>query len=459
MTLLRSLSFRLALLYLAVFAGSIALLGGLFYWIEVARPLAEIRRDVRSESVALGEVYRRDGSQALAAVLETRAGTEAPRAAYHALIDAEGKPLTANLPSWPRAFAPGWKRIEADIAREGDEDEYEALVLDQRLPGGLRLLLGRDVDDIDELEESLSDTVLWIVPALLLLGICGGALMSRVIGARLDTISNAARAVIEGDMSSRIALHGASDDFDHLAATLNLMLDRLEASLEAVRRVSDSVAHELRTPVARLQAALAELHDQPTSAGTAQALAEATRLQTVIDAVLRISRIEAGRHAIAARPIDLSALLADVVEFYQPEAEARGQHLDAEIAEDLSLAGDGDLLFQGFANLLDNAVKFTPDGGAITLEALARDGAIRVEIRDNGPGIAPELLDRVSERFYRAPDTAGVTGLGLGLSLVAAIAAAHRSTLDFRSENGGFRAIWRFRRDKPPTTQPGPLPA
>jgi len=444
MTLLRSLSFRLALLYLAVFAGSVAVLGGLFYWIEVARPLAEIRSDIRREITALHEVHRRDGTNALAAALDARVAADAPRGAYHALLDARGEPLTTNLPSWPQAFAPGWKRIEADIAREGDEDEYEALVLDMELPGGLRLLLGRDVDDIDELEESVSDTVLWIVPALLLLGVCGGALMSRVIGARLDAISGAARAVIEGDLSSRIPLRGASDDFDRLAATLNLMLDRLEASLEAVRRVSDSVAHELRTPVARLRAALSDIHDRPAPDGIAQALAEATRLQTVIDAVLRISRIEAGRHAIARRPVDLSALLADVVEFYLPEAETRGQRIAMAVAPELAVAGDGDLLFQGFANLLDNAVKFTPEGGTISVAAAVEDGAVRVEFRDDGPGIPQDLLGRVTERFFRAPDTAGTAGLGLGLSLVAAVADAHRSTLAFPGSDGGFRALWQF---------------
>ncbi|HEY6816070.1 MAG TPA: ATP-binding protein [Croceibacterium sp.] len=444
MTLLRSLSFRLALLYLAVFAGSVALLGGLFYWIEVARPLAEIRGDIRSESAALSEFYRGEDPAALTAALEARAVAEAPRVAYHALLNSRGEPLTANLPSWPGNFAPGWKRIEADVAREGDEDEYEALVLDQQLPGGLRLLLGRDIDDIDELEESLSDTVLWIVPALLLLGVCGGALMSRVIAARLDAISSAARGVIDGDLSSRIELRGASDDFDRLAATLNLMLDRLEASLDAVRRVSDSVAHELRTPLARLQAELADLSASPAPEGAARALAEATRLQTVIDAVLRIARIEAGRHAMTARPVDLSALLADVIEFYQPEADVRGQQLVVSVAPGLSFAGDGDLLFQGFANLLDNAVKFTPDGGTIVIGAAEEGGAIQVEVRNDALVSAPEQLDRVTERFFRAPGAAGVVGLGLGLSLVAAIAVAHRSDLSFRSDEKSFLAIWRF---------------
>jgi signal transduction histidine kinase len=444
MSLFRSLSFRLALLYLAVFAGSSALLGGLFYWIEIARPLVAIRSAVRMESAELHAVHRRGGIDALVDALEERAAAGAPRRAYHALLDARGDALSANLPSWPRDFVPGWKRIEADVAREGDEDEYEALVLDQRLPGGWRLLLGQDVDDIDELEESLSDTVLWIVPALLLLGTLGGALMSRVIGARLDAISRAARAVTDGDWSRRIAVRGANDDFDRLAATLNLMLDRLEVSLEAVRRVSDSVAHELRTPLARLQASLADIHDEPGSANAEDALAEATRLQAVIDAVLRISRVEAGRHLVVPTTVDLSTVILDAIEFYQPEAEARRQTLSAVIEPGLTVAGDRDLLFQGFANLLDNAVKFTPERGTIAVTAASSAEGVRVEIRDSGAGVAPEMLGRVTERFFRAPSATGVSGLGLGLSLVAAIAAAHRSALAFSSADNGFIVRWQF---------------
>jgi len=444
-TLLRSLSFRLVVLYLAVFAASAATIGGFLYWVEIARPLAEVRSGIRAEAEALDEVYRREGPGGLAAALERRAARNAPRAPYHALLDASGEAVTANLPSWPGTFVPGWKRIEADVAREGDEDEYEALVLDRRLPGGERLLLGRDVDDIDELQERVGDTMLWIVPALLILGTLGGALMSRVIGKRLEAISDAALAVIDGDLSSRIEMRGASDDFDRLAATLNLMLERLERSLEAVRRVSDSVAHELRTPVARLQTTLAEFRDRPEREGISEALAEARRLQPAIDAVLRISRIEAGRHEIVRRPVPLSELLGDVAEYYQPEAEARDQVLETDIAPALTVEGDRDLLFQGFANLLDNAVKFTPSGGRIALSAAAEGALVRIEVRDSGPGIAPEYLGRMTERFFRAPGAEGVGGLGLGLSLVAAIAGAHGSRLAFASD-AGLRVTWRLPR-------------
>lgn len=444
MTLLRSLSFRLAVLYLAVFAASVATLGGLVYWVEILQPLAEVRDGIETEMEELGEVYRREGPLGLAEALELRAATGGSRAPYHALLDRNGQALTANLPSWPQTFVPGWKRIEADVAREGDEDEYEALVLDRRLPGGERLLVGRDVDDIDELQERVGDTMLWIVPALLILGTLGGALMSRVIGQRIEAISDAALAVIDGDLSSRIALRSANDDFDRLAATLNLMLERLERSMEAVRRVSDSVAHELRTPVARLQTALSDLRDQPEREGIGEALAEANRLQAAIDAVLRISRIEAGRHEIALQAVSLSSLLADVAEYYQPETEARNQRFETDIPPDLTVKGDPDLLFQAFANLLDNAVKFTPSGGKVALSAVKEEGVVRVDVQDDGPGIPQEFLGRVTERFFRAPGAGGVAGLGLGLSLVAAIAAAHGSRLDFASDDSGFRAIWRL---------------
>src|SRR5690606_6848963 len=153
--------------------------------------------------------------------------------------------LTANLPSWPGALEGAWIRIEADVAIEGDEEEHEALVHDTLLSDGSRLLVGRDIDTLDDLEEALTDTLVWLLPALLLLSLGGGAVMSREIGRRIDGVSAAARGVIAGDLAERVELRGTRDDFDQLGETLNLMLDRIEHGMDAVRRVSDSVAHEL----------------------------------------------------------------------------------------------------------------------------------------------------------------------------------------------------------------------
>lgn len=449
MKLLGSFSFRLALIQAAVFAVAVAVLLGFFYWISITRPEADVKTRLTTESEQLGTLYERQGVTALAHALERRAAAKTRRQAYHALIDGDGHTLTANLPSWPRASQDGWLRLDADVYRDGVEDDHEALSLDRTLPGNVRLLIGRDVEDLDRIERAIRRAAQWVFPPALLLVILGAALISRAISKRIDAMSSAARQVMGGDLSGRVPLRGHNDDFDALGETLNAMLDRIEASLESVRRVSDSVAHELRTPLARLQAELAELRAAPARRMpelAERAEGEAERLARMADAVLRISRIEARRHHAEMRAVDLSALLADAAEYHAPEAENHRQRLETDIAPGLGVRGDADLLFQGVSNLLDNAIKFTPEGGHILLSAQPSDGGVLVALSDDGPGIAPELIAKVGERFFRAPDANGVPGFGLGLALVNAIAAAHHSILRLHDAGPGLRVEWRLAR-------------
>lgn len=460
MKLRGSLSFRLALTYAALFSASVALLGGLYYWLAIESPLRAVRAELQAEGRQYLALYRRSGGDALAVTLERRAGAPSPRIAYHALLRPDGSAIATNLPSWPHAFTASWLHIEADISREGDEDEYEALVLDQLLDDGGRLLIGRDIEDLDELEEGLRDTLVWLLPVLALLGIVGGALMSLAIGRRLEAVTNAARRVIAGDLSERIPVRGSGDDFDQLSETLNLMLARIEESLESVRRVSDSVAHELRTPLARLQASLLELQQDGDQEGKllAEMVEEAQRLQTIFEAVLRISRIEASLPR-DFELVDISALLTDAAELYQPAAEARGQALSIDVQPGLTALGDRHLLFQAVSNLIDNSIKYTPPGGAISVRAADQGAGLVLTVSDSGPGIPPELRDKVIERFFRAPAAEGVPGLGLGLAFVSAVAAFHKSSLRFAAAEPGLRVEWRL----PPTKadrpeQPGAAP-
>lgn len=447
MRLLNSLSFRLALVYAGLFLVSVCALAGLYYWVSIHRPLESVRAEVVAESAEVMRLYGAGGPEVAARFLERRVGVPSPRMAYHALLRPDGSVVTTNLPSWPREHTRTWLRIEADISHEGGEEEYKPLVLDRMLPDGGRLLIGRDIDDLDDIEEAMKEAAVWLLPMIVLLVISGGALMSRSIGRRIDAVSAAARRVIEGNLSERVPLQGTGDDFDRLGETLNLMLARIEDLVEAVRRVSDSVAHELRTPLTRLHADLRELcaAPEPDRERLLGALEEAERLGGMFDAVLRISRIEAQRHAADIRPIDLSKLLHDAAEFYQPAAAERAQTLDVDIAPRLKTTGDPDLLFQAMSNLLDNAVKFTPEGGTIRLTGAVDGPEVVVTVSDTGPGIPPHLIDKVVERFFRAPAASDVPGFGLGLSLVAAVAAHHGSKLRFVPAAQGLRVEWRFR--------------
>jgi len=272
--------------------------------------------------------------------------------------------------------------------------------------------------------------------------------MLPAITRRIDAVTRTARRVMAGSMTERIPLRGTGDDFDELAEALNLMLSRIEESVEAVRRVSDNVAHELRTPLARLHADLDELRmagDEGERQRLAdQAVTEAERLQAIFDALLRIARIESGRHLAGVKPIDLSTLLADAVEFHTPDAEARGQRIEARIADGLAIEADPNLLFQAVSNLLDNAIKYGGEGGVVTVVGERRHGWVELAIADTGQGIPDAYRDRVTERFFRLSTTADQPGTGLGLALVAAIVALHRWTMEIGDAGPGTRVSIRF---------------
>lgn len=439
--LFRSLTFRLALIYLALFAVSVALLLAATYFLSVARPADDVQAAIAREADALADTYIVDGEAALIRALERRAATVSERKAFHAFVGRDGVAV-ANLPSWPAARGAGWRRFEADLYVDGDEEDHEALVYEQAFRDGARLFVGRDIEDIDEREELIEQLMLWGTVAVLVLGLAGGLLMSLAVGRRIEAVNATARRVIAGDLSGRVPTRGSGDDFDRLGDTLNVMLARIEALVEAVSRVSDSIAHELRTPLARLQADLGELAGESDADQQRRlldaALAEAARLQATFDALLRIARLESGRHVLARQPVDLARLLRDAAELYAPAGEEAGKSIKEVSDESLVVAGDPNLLFQAVANLLDNAVKHTPAGSRIVLSGRRDRGDVVIEVADDGAGIADAERGRVTERFYRVPGSEHRPGLGLGLSLVAAVAGAHGAALELADNRPGL---------------------
>lgn len=436
----RSLTLRLGLIYVALFLTSTAALFGAAYWIGVYRPLLDAAGEVRREAADLATIDEGGGRDALLRALQVRQKT-GPKRPFHALIAPDGRTVAANLPSWPADPIEGWTTLEADIYQAGQEQDYEALVVERRLRDGARLIVGRDVEAIDDRDELYTIGSVWLILIAALLAIGGSVAMSRAVGRRIDAVTRTARRVMAGDLAERIPLRGTGDDFDELAATLNQMLGRIEEAVESVRRVSDNVAHELRTPLARLHADLDELRSAENEAErqrlAGQALAEAGRLQSIFDALLRIARIESGRHLTGMRRVDLTTLLADAAELHIPDAEAHGQSIESRVAAGLEIEADPNLLFQAVSNLLDNAVKYGGVGAVITIGAQRTGEGIAIEVADNGPGIAADQRERVTERFFRGPDTAGQPGTGLGLALVAAIVAAHKWRLEIEDAGPG----------------------
>jgi signal transduction histidine kinase len=325
------------------------------------------------------------------------------------------------------------------------------------LPGGAHLLVGRDMGLVEGLLDRMAFAMRLGLFATALLALLGGWVMSRRFGHRLEGVTQASREIMGGDLSRRVpqgkGLDG--DDFDQLAANLNAMLARIESLMEGVRHVSDTIAHDLRTPLARLRNRLESLQsdcaEETDREGIAQALKEVDGLLSTFSALLRIAQVETGGRRMAFAPVDLTELLADVIDLYDAVAEDAGAHLETEVSTAVTVEGDRDLLFQAFANLLDNAVKFSPPQGTITLRLSMENNTPIITLTDRGPGIPKTDRDRVFERFTRLDQSRTTPGNGLGLTMVGAVIEAHGGTITLAdTEGGGLTVAVRLRKKTGP---------
>ena len=429
-----------AALILFTFIAFATLFAGL-YLFGVRQPIAGVQSVVAKEARQLADLDRRDGQDALIAALEKRRVSPSAEKAFDALIGPDGRVISGNFPSFPALRKGDWARIEADLYRDGDEDDHDALTRDMMLDGGRRLLVGRDVEVFADRQELMVEAALWSAIAVLLFGLAGGLVISRISGRRLESVSRTAHAVMAGNLDVRVPVRGSGDDFDQLGLTLNSMLDRNQQLVESIGRVSDSIAHELRTPLARLRALLEQLDgaddEEARNRLIAASLDEAGRIESTFDALLRVARLQTGRHSLRRDPVDLAALLADAIQYYEPEAEAKGGRINTNLRA-CTVSGDRDLLFQLIANLIDNGVKFAPEGGQVDVLLEPADGEAVIRVRDNGPGVPAELRPRLPERFFRAPGADRLPGTGLGLTIASAIVDAHAGKLAFSGEPGAF---------------------
>jgi signal transduction histidine kinase len=274
--------------------------------------------------------------------------------------------------------------------------------------------------------------------------------ISRSTASRIEAINQASREIMGGDLSRRVATRGSGDDFDQLADNLNSMLDRILSLMQAIRQVSDDIAHDLRTPLTRLRSRLELARSAVSDAeearvGIEQAIAEADALLATFNALLRIARIEAGQQRFGFSKLDLVPLVGDVVELYEPLASDKGQELASELPQEAVIAfGDRDLLFQGIANLLDNAIKYTPAGGRVGVHLRKSGEGAEVVVWDSGPGIPAALRAKVFERFFRLEQSRSAPGSGLGLSLVGAVVKLHAAQIRLEDGEPGLRVVLSF---------------
>jgi signal transduction histidine kinase len=292
--------------------------------------------------------------------------------------------------------------------------------------------------DLDATRSLIVRAIAWGLAITVMMALAGGVMLSRRTMRRLEAINETSRRIMHGDLSRRIPTRSTDDDFDQLADNLNGMLDTIEKLMEDVRRVTDNVAHDLRTPLTRLRNRLENLkRDDDIDKGSVEAaLADADGLLATFNALLRIASIESGRRRAAFENIELDDMVRDVTDLYEPLAEQKGQNLAISVSENVHVRGDRDLLFQAFANLLDNAIKYTPRGGDIRVSLENGDSGPRIRIIDSGPGIPEQSRDQVFKRFFRLEHSRHTPGNGLGLSLVEAVARLHHADIQLSGEPG-----------------------
>jgi signal transduction histidine kinase len=448
--LLRTSTFRLALLYMVLFAGSALLLLGFIYWSTVAFMANQTDATIEAEIVGLAEQYRERGLTGLVETISERLERDPESASVYLFASRNYTPLAGNLTAWPDV-APaqgGWLNFEFKDPRLGGR-VFHARARAFVLVGGLHLLVGRDTRELKATQQLIVRALLWGLAITLALALVGGIAMSRSTLRRIEEINQTSREIMGGDLSRRVPTKGTADDFDQLAVNLNAMLDEIERLMGGIRQVSDNVAHDLRTPLTRLRNRLEQLRSvledtSPHREHVERSIADADQLLSTFGALLRIARIEAGGHRPALVPVDLATLVRDAAELYEALAEEKRLTIDTSLVHSATIQGDRDLLFQAVTNLLDNAVKYTPDGGKVSLGVRRTGNAVDVTVSDTGPGIPAGECDKVVQRFYRLERSRRTPGSGLGLSLVAAVARMHRATLILEDNAPGLEATLRF---------------
>lgn len=447
--LIRSTGFRFALLHTVVFVLSVSVIA----WVAEITVTSALQRQARdrveAESSSLLAEYRRHGLDGLRSTIEERSSAVKRRLQY-AIVNDQRHVLAGD--SYLAEFAAPLNTPAKLMARsEGENATDQILVASTRLGDGATLVVADNLESVEDVEDVVLNGFLMALALALVLGLAAGVVFTKSLLKRVDNVTRTAEAIIGGDLSQRIALTGSGDDFDRLSATLNTMLDRIADLLENLRQVSNDIAHDLRTPLAHLRQRLETAKIQAQSPqgyqqAIDQAIENADALLDTFSALLRIAQIEAGARRASFRLVNLANVMRTVADAYEPTIDESGRTLELHVAEELPIHGDRELLIQLFSNLIENALRHTPEGTCVVMGGLQSENSIVAEVSDNGPGIPESERSRVFRRFYRLERSRTTPGNGLGLSLVAAVAELHQAGIELVDNKPGLKITLRFPR-------------
>ena len=442
---------RLSALYVLLFAICAIIL--VFYMTasSVRAVVNQTQDAIDDDLSSLTVVYERGGIPSLVRAIDRR--SRQPGANLYLIADPAGRILAGNVKSLDVGILDlrGWTEEPFAYSRygaeEGSEHERRAIARLMTLPNGLILLIGKDLGEPERFREVVRRSLAFALTLM----VAGGLLIWFFVGRRalkrIEAVSNASQRIMAGDLSQRLPVSGAGDEFDRLAGNLNAMLNKISELNEGVRQVSDNIAHDLKTPLARLRnRAEAALSKDRTKAdyraALEQTIAESDALIRTFNAILMISRLESGYSQEGMAAVDLRALVEDIVELYEPLAEEAGARMDVEKGGPAPMTGNRELISQAIGNIIDNAIKYAGSNGsepAVSVAIAKAGGNVTVTVRDNGPGIPNGDRERVTERFVRLEESRTQPGSGLGLALVKAVMKMHRGRLELGDAKPGLK--------------------
>ncbi|MXV44969.1 HAMP domain-containing protein [Saccharibacter sp. 17.LH.SD] len=447
----RSAGVNFAIAYGAIFLLSAGLFLSFTWWSTTSLLDRHVQTEIDSDAQELTRRWVFGGANALSDAIEERLEQNVDDDALYLLIDKHGQRFAGNLPGWPVAITRSNHFYELSIRRYTFSTQAKLKAYD--LPDGFKLIVGHDVRGRHLLRHIITETLIWCALMVSLLAIGGALVVRRLFLRVVHSIARTTAAVASGDLNHRIALNGSETDL--VAETVNTMLDRINRLMEGVKQVSNAIAHDLRTPIARARTQLedAALHAQSTEElrdAVDRAVDDLDHITSIFEALLRIAQIEAGSRRSAFAPVALTPLLEGIAELYEASAELAELTLHVELSPLPTLIGDEHMLQQALANLLDNAIKFAPPHSQITLSAQTipststHPSGIEISVRDQGPGMDEKDMQRAHERFFRAETARSTPGSGLGLSLVQAIAGLHHGQFSLSNAEPGLKATLRL---------------
>ncbi|HET7847864.1 MAG TPA: ATP-binding protein [Pseudolabrys sp.] len=451
--LFRTTTFKLTLVYLVVFALFAAFLLA-YFALNTRRLITEqITDTVNAEITGLSEQYRIGGIRRLVLVIDARA--RRPGSSLYLVTTFAGESLAGNVGSLAPGILdnPGWSESAYRRLDETDGPVHHALVRVFQLPGGFRLLVGRDLEERERLYHIVLSAGRWSVAIVIILGLVGGFFVTRRVLRRVDAMTETTRTIMSGNLEQRLPVAGTGDELDRLAENLNLMLERIEALMHGLKEVSDNIAHDLKTPLTRLrnrseEALRTAKNEAEYRAVLESMIEESDNLIGTFNALLMIARAESGHARDDMKEFDAAEIARDVGELYEPLAEEKGIALKVEAAVSAPVNGNRELVSQALANLVDNAIKYagpeqkqvngeTPN---IVVKALSDGDRILLTVADAGPGIPEADRAHVVERFVRLEQSRSLPGSGLGLSLVSAVARLHGGELTLEDNKPGLKS-------------------